>query len=96
MTLTPDAMKHAKWVVILGALLFMIYVVYGTVTRAQAQCEVCLEFGNELVCRRGAGPTVEEAQQAAQESACGGNAQGMTELIRCRNQTPASVQCSAS
>lgn len=89
-------MKRAKWLVIVGVLLFAGYVVFGTMTRAQAQCEVCLEFDSELVCRRGAGPTVAEAEQAAQESACGGNAQGMTELIRCRNQTPASVQCTAS
>jgi hypothetical protein len=92
----PGSMKHAKWLIILGVLLFMGYVVYGTMTRARAQCEVCLEFGNDLVCRRGAGPTVEEARQAAQESACGGNARGMTELIRCRNQTPASEQCTSN
>jgi hypothetical protein len=87
-------MKNAKWLIILGLVLFAGYVVWGTVTRTQAQCEVCLEFAGELVCRRGAGPTVEEAEQAAQESACGGNAHGMTELIRCRNRVPDRVQCS--
>lgn len=86
-------MKKTKWVVIVGLLLFAGYVVYGTLSRAEAQCEVCLQFENELVCRRGAGPTEEEARQAAQESACGGNASGMTELIRCRNRTPDRVTC---
>lgn len=83
-----------KWVVILGVLLFIGYVVYGSVSRAQSRCEVCLEFNGEQVCRRGAGPTREEAQQAAQESACGGNARGMSEVIACRNAVPVSVQCS--
>ena len=82
-----------KWAVILGVLLFMGYVVYGTVTRTQVSCEVCLQFDNELVCRKGAGPPQPEAQLAAQESACGGNAQGMSESIACRNRAPDRLQC---
>lgn len=86
----------AKWVIILGMLLFMGYVVYGTTVRAQVSCEVCLEFDGQLVCRRGAGPTQQEAFDAARESACGGNATGMTELIACRNRVPERSQCSTS
>ena len=82
-----------KLAVILGMLLFMGYVVYGTVTRTQVSCEVCLEFDGEMVCRRGAGTTQEEAQLSAQESACGGNAMGMSESIACRNRTPDRLQC---
>lgn len=83
-----------RWVVVLAVLMFAGYVVYGTVTRTAASCEVCLEFDGERVCRRGAGATVEEARQAAQESACGGQARGMSEIIACRNQPPVAVQCS--
>ena len=83
-----------KWVVIAGVLLFIGYVVYGSLSGVQARCEVCLEFDGQLVCRTGAGPTEQEAAQAAQESACGGNvAGGMSELIECRARTPASVTC---
>lgn len=84
-----------KWIIILGALLFVGYVVYGTVARAEVSCEVCLQFEGRTVCRLGAGPTEQEARVAAQESACGGNAQGMSESIACRNQTPVRVTCGA-
>ncbi len=76
-----------------GMLLFMAYVIYATVVPVQVECEVCLEFTEEVVCRSGRGATEEEALTAAQESACGGNVTGMAELIACRNQRPVSSQC---
>ena len=84
-----------KWAVILGAILFVGFLVYRTVAPVQSQCEVCLEFDGEMVCRRGAGATEAEAQRAAQESACGGNVNGMSELIACRAAAPARVDCGA-
>ncbi len=84
-----------KKLVLLGLLAFVVGVVYLTVKPVQSQCEVCMEFDNEMVCRKGAGSTVEEARRAAQESACGGNANGMSELIICRGREPDRAQCSA-
>lgn len=83
----------AKWTIIAAVLLFASYVVYGTVTRTQVSCEVCLQFEGETICRRGAGATEAEARSAAQESACGGQARGMSEIIACRNQEPVRTQC---
>jgi hypothetical protein len=82
-----------KWIVTLGFLLFFAFLAYRTIAPVQSQCEVCLQFGEELVCRRGAGVTEEAARQAAQESACGGNARGMSELIACRAAVPVRVEC---
>lgn len=82
-----------KWLGFLGVLLFVGVIVFTTVAPVQSQCEVCLEFDGQLVCRQGAGATEEEASRAAQESACGGNAMGMSASIACRNAVPASVQC---
>lgn len=79
--------------IVLAFALFMGGVVWSTVQRAGVECEVCLEFSGEEVCRLGRGPTQAEALQAAQESACGGNAAGMAELIACRNQRPVRAQC---
>ena len=62
-------------------------------TRTSVSCEVCLEFNGQMVCRKGAGTTQEEARTAAQESACGGNAMGMSESIVCRNREPDRLQC---
>lgn len=81
-----------RWIVFAGLLLFAGAVLYLTIP-VQAQCEVCLEFNGELVCRLGAGDTVEEARTAAQESACGGNAFGMSELIACRAAVPVRAEC---
>ena len=85
--------KQMKWMVLLGLVLFAATVVYLTITPVQSHCEVCLEFDGELVCRRGAGETEQAARQAAQESACGGNSNGMSELIACRAAVPVRVQC---
>lgn len=85
-----------KWLVVLGFVLFFGFLAYRTMAPVQAQCEVCLEFDGELVCRRGAGATEEDARRAAQESACGGNASGMSESIACRNAAPVSVECGAT
>lgn len=82
-----------KKFVLLGLLAFAIGVVYLTARPAQSQCEVCMEFDGEMVCRKGAGSSVEVARQAAQESACGGNANGMSELIICRGREPDRAQC---
>lgn len=86
----------AKLIIGMVVLLFAAYVVYGSVSRAAVGCEVCLEFDGELVCRRGAGETEAEAMRAAQESTCGGNASGMSEVIACLNRPPERAQCTTS
>lgn len=83
----------AKWMVVLAVVLFAGYVLYGTMSGGRVSCEVCLEFDGERVCRRGAGGTEAEARAAAQESACGGQVQGMSEIIACRNAEPVRAQC---
>lgn len=85
--------RSARWIIVLAAALFVGWVLYDTTSTTQASCEVCLEFDGELVCRRGAGATEEEALRAAQESTCGGNVSGMSESIACRNAEPVRAQC---
>ncbi|HEV2146099.1 MAG TPA: hypothetical protein VGR37_01640 [Longimicrobiaceae bacterium] len=84
------------WLIAAAVLLFVGFLMYASMPRVRNRCEVCLEFNGELVCRKGAGATEEEARRAAQESACGGNARGMSESIRCRNATPVRAQCTAT
>jgi hypothetical protein len=90
---TVGAMPATKWIIIVAVVLFVGYVLYDTTTAAEISCEVCLEFDGRMVCRMGAGRTEEAALTAAQESTCGGNAQGMSELIECRNRVPERAQC---
>jgi hypothetical protein len=82
-----------KALIALLVLLFAGLVIWISIPSSPYICEVCLEFDGELVCRRGAGNTAAEAAQAAQESTCGGNVSGMTELINCRNATPVQSRC---
>jgi hypothetical protein len=85
--------RGARWAIAVAMLLFAAGVVWTSIPRSPHTCEVCLDFGADRVCRRGAGETAEAARTAAQESACGGNARGMSEMIACRNAIPAAVTC---
>jgi hypothetical protein len=86
---------RTKLLIVLGMLVFIGWAVRDSIARVEAQCDVCIEWEGREVCRSGAGADEREAIQAAQKSACGGNAQGMSEAIKCLNLQPTSVQCSA-
>jgi len=75
-------------------LVFMGYIVYGSMARVERECEVCIEFNGSRRCTRGAGATDDEAKQGAQTAACGVLANGMDETIRCQNTRPVSTTCS--
>jgi hypothetical protein len=81
--------------IVVAMLAFMGLVVWSTMSEVETECEVCLLFGTEEVCRLGRGPNEVEALRAAQESACGGNTAGMADIIRCRNDLPVRASCRA-
>lgn len=78
-------------VVVLG---IMGYVVYGSMARVHATCDVCVEFNGGHRCARGAGANPDEAKRGAQTADCGVLASGMDQTIRCENTQPVSVTCS--
>jgi len=82
-------------VIVLAFAAFMGGVVWLALEGAEVECEVCLVFGGEEVCRSGMGATAEEALAAAQQSACGGNVSGMAESIACLGRIPDRQSCSA-
>jgi hypothetical protein len=89
-------MKPFQILLVAAAMIaFMTVVVWSTMADVETECEVCLTFGTEQVCRNGRGANEVEAIQAAQESACGGNTSGMAEIIACRNATPERATCQA-
>ncbi len=75
---------------------FMGAVVWTTVQGAEVECEVCLVFDGQEVCRLGRGPSETEALAAAHQSACGGNTSGMAESIACMNRAPERSSCPAN
>ena len=82
--------------VVVATLAIMGYIVVGSMTRVQTQCEVCVEFGGARRCAKAAGANEAEAKQAAQTTACGPLVSGMDESIRCQNTPPKSSTCSTS
>ena len=69
------------------------YVLYRSLTIAEYECEVCLTFQSDTVCRTAASGTREASIDSAITSACGTLASGMTESIRCQNTQPVRVTC---
>lgn len=57
------------------------------------ECEVCITFDGETVCRTGRGRDQEAAVNSAQTAACAVLAIGREETIRCGNTQPTSVSC---
>ena len=81
--------------VVIGIVLVVGYLIIGSRSLVQAECEVCIEFRGQRQCRRGSGTTDEEARTAAQKAACGVMASGMDESIACQNTRPKTAQCPA-
>jgi hypothetical protein len=70
-----------------------VVVLYRSMTIAQTECEVCITFQGQTVCRTAASGTRKASLESAVTSACGTLASGMTDSIRCQNATPDSVTC---
>lgn len=87
--------RSITMIVIAGVLLVIAYLIYGSTTLVQAECEVCVEFRGQTQCRRGSGVDDAEARRAAQRAACAVMAPGMDASIACANAQPRSVQCPA-
>lgn len=79
--------------VVIGVALVLGYLVWSSTHLVQAECEVCVEFRGQRECRRGTGPTQEEARDAGQKAACGLMAPGMDASIACSRTIPKTVQC---
>jgi hypothetical protein len=81
--------------VVMGVVLVVGYLIWGSRSLIQEECEVCVEFRGQQRCARGSGTDKMEAQKAAQKAACGVMAFGMDESIACGNTPPKTVQCPA-
>lgn len=84
--------KTTKATVAFLAILIGI-VVYRSMTITHFECDVCLFFANQQVCRTAASGDRKAAIESAVTSACATLASGMTDSIRCQNTPPDSVQC---
>ena len=88
--------RRAAVAIVIAMVLLMGYIIYGSMARVEYTCELCVEFNGMRECRRGAGATEQEAEQAATTRAFGTMAQGMDQSIRCQNTRPVTRQCQRS
>lgn len=88
--------RTTRWTVIAGVIGLVGYVIYGSMARVERQCELCVEFNGQTVCRSGAGATDTEARQAAQTAACAMLAFDMAQSIQCDRTVPKTEQCTSS
>ena len=68
-------------------------VVYRSMTITHLECDVCVSFDGQRVCRTAASVDRKAAVESAVTSACATLASGMTDSIRCENSPQDSVQC---
>lgn len=59
----------------------------------EVECEVCITFQGETVCRTGRGRDRDAAVYSAQTAACAVLAIGRELTIKCGNTEPTSVSC---
>ena len=78
---------------ILFLVLMIGIVLYRSLTIPAYECEVCVAFQGDAVCRTAASGTREASIESAVTSACGTLASGMTESIRCQNTPPVRIDC---
>jgi hypothetical protein len=75
-------------------LLFLAYLIYSSLTQAQASCEVCINFRGRTGCGSARGVDANEAQRTATDVACAPISSGVTDSIACGNTPPIKLMCS--
>lgn len=83
----------ARYLIPTAFLLFIGFVVYSTLNLGQVSCTVCVEFEGQTACRTAAGENREEATRVATDNACAQLTSGMTNVLKCSQQPPLSVNC---
>jgi hypothetical protein len=71
------------------------FVVYSSLHVGVVDCEVCMAFGGNEVCRSASAANRDEALRSATDNACASLASGMTETMRCLRGDPVRIECGA-
>lgn len=83
----------SRYLIPAAFLLFIGFVVYSTLNLGQVSCTVCIEFEGQTACRTAAGPNRGDAIRVATDNACAQVTAGMTNILKCTQQPPVSVEC---
>jgi hypothetical protein len=80
-----------KWVVALGAIVFVGVMVYSSIQQTRQRYEVCVTFKGASHCATAAGSTYDQAVRSAQAIDCQLLTNGRDENMVCLDNPPASV-----
>src|ERR1700737_1047546 len=82
--------KLMRWIVLSGAAIFLVALIYFTVQQNQQRYEVCVSFRGQSRCATAAGASREEAVPSAQGIDCAQLANRRDENMGCLDTSPAS------
>ena len=76
-------------------IIFLGFVVYRSFQVAGHECNVCIEFRGNQMCRSVQAATAEEALGSAINNACAHLASGVTDSMACERTKPLKAECRA-
>lgn len=86
-------MKRSTLVTLLVVAAIAALFFYMSTAHASTECRVCMTFNGQRNCATAVGPNEHDAQEGAQNTACGPITSGMDQSIACGRTPPDSTQC---
>jgi len=91
---SPKRRRHTSTIAALVVLVPVIgFVLYSSMHVAEFECDVCIAFDGQQVCRTVTGKTREEGVRTGVNNACALLASGMTNSMRCERTQPTRAEC---
>ena len=91
--MSPAPRRARVWLGTLLGAAFLAAMVWTTLAQSGAECEVCLEYRGDSVCRTAAASDADTATQQAIATACAILSQGVTQGLECQRTPPRSLRC---
>ncbi|HTW24561.1 MAG TPA: hypothetical protein VMD78_13235 [Candidatus Baltobacteraceae bacterium] len=88
----PKKSSAVRWVIAVGAVVFIGVLAYSSFQETRARYEVCQTFKGATHCATASGATHDQAVRSAQEIDCELLANGRDENMVCLDQPPSSVR----
>jgi hypothetical protein len=71
---------------------FLGLIVYSTAGRQQYKVQICMSFNGHSSCKTASASSDMAAIRTATEGACADIVAGVTDTVKCQNQTPKSIR----
>lgn len=88
----PNKTNSTKWIIGIGAVVFLCVLVILSMRQTQQKYEVCMTFKGGSHCATASGSSYDEAVRSAEDIDCQFLANGRDETMVCLAGTPTSVR----